>query len=176
MKLKVLFLILGFFSFQYSVSAEEILYKNIMAGCVPDSASITKSSCRTGGHGVFYQGNGGSCRLICSIPVNFPKEQWDGLTLQGKDPDGTGKDYRIQANFKKAKVGSNVGETICSVDTNNPQFPTPVQVTGYAPHGCYKPGFTSFKPNLQTWYWLEVIISRKQGAKEDVEALGFSMY
>lgn len=176
MKLRFYIAILIFFFIHTSVSAEEILYRNIMAACQPDAASIKKSSCRTGGHGVFHQGNGGSCRLICSMPVTFSDEQWDGLTLFGKDPDGTGNKYRIQANWKKADLGSNIGKTLCSVDSNNPPFATPTEVTGYAARGCSKPGFTSFHPNRQTWYWLEVIISRTPGSKEDIEVLGFSIF
>ena len=73
-----------------AVSAEDN-FRMTMTGCQPDSASIQNDTCRSGGHGVFAKRPGATCRLICPMPKTNSSDQWDGLQLMGKDPDGTGR-------------------------------------------------------------------------------------
>jgi hypothetical protein len=148
----------------------EDTYRMTMAGCQPDAASIRNDACRSGGHGVFAKG-GAPCRLICPMPITKSSEQWDGLQLFVKDPDGSGSSYRIQAHFKRADLGSRVSRTMCSVDSN-----ARPSNTGYTVRGCTRPGFTSFPPDASTWYWLEVFITRPAGATQEVEVLGYDVY
>ena len=142
-----------------------------MTGCQPDSASIQNDTCRFGGHGVFAKRAGAVCRLICSIPKTNSNDQWDGLQLFGKDPDGTGSAYRILAHLKRAALGSTVSTTVCTVDSS-----LALSSTGYVARGCTRPGFSSFRPDAATWYWLEVIIRRAAGAAQEIEVLGYDIF
>jgi hypothetical protein len=153
------------------VAAAEDNFRMTMTGCQPDSASIQNDTCRAGGHGVFAKRPGSPCRLICPMFKTNSSDQWDGLQLSGKDPDGTGSAYRIVAHLRKAPVGSTVSTILCSVDSN-----TGHSSTGYVARGCTRPGFTSFRPDAGTWYWLEVIISRAVGAIQEVEVLGYDIF
>jgi hypothetical protein len=139
-----------------------------MTGCQADSASIRNDSCRSGGHGVFAKRAGATCRMICAMPKTKSSDQWDGLQLMGKDPDGTGLNYRIRANWKRTSLGSTVATTLCSVDSNRSSS------TGYVAHGC-RP-FRSLIPDARSWYWLEVIITRAVGATSEIEVLGYDIF
>jgi hypothetical protein len=156
---------------QVAAHAAEDNFRMTMNGCQADSASIQNDTCRSGGHGVFAKRAGAVCRLICPMPKTDSSDQWDGLQLFGKDPDGTGGNYRILAHWKRASLGSTVATTICSVDSN-----ASPSITGYTPRGCRRPGFFSFPPDPAVWYWLEVILTRAAGATQEVEVLGYDIF
>jgi hypothetical protein len=146
------------------VMGAEDNFRMTMTGCQPDSASIQNNACRSGGHGVFARA-GTVCRLVCPMPKTNSSDQWDGLQLFGKDPDGTGPAYRILGHWKTAPLGSAVATTLCSVDSN--------AGTGNL---CRRPGFTSFNPEPGRWYWLEVIINRGAAAAQEIEVLGYDIF
>ena len=149
--------------------AAEDNFRMTMTGCQPDSTSIQNDSCRFGGHGVFAKRAGVTCRLVCAMPKTNSGDQWDGLQLFGKDPDGTGRNYRIFARWKKASLGSTVATTLCSVDSNlSPSS------TGYVARGCHP--FSSLIPDSRSWYWLEVLITRAIGTTQEIEVLGYDIF
>ena len=151
-----------------SVQGAEDNFRMNMTGCQPDSASIRNDSCRFGGHGVFAKRAGATCRMICAMPKTNSSDQWDGLQLMGKDPDGKGLNYRIFAKWKKTSLGSTVATTLCSVDSNRSSS------TGYVAHGCHP--FRSLIPDAKSWYWLEVFITRAAGATAEIEVLGYDIF
>jgi hypothetical protein len=151
------------------IQGAEDNFRMTMTGCQADSASIQNDTCRFGGHGVFAKRAGAVCRLICAMPKTNSGDQWDGLQLFGKDPDGTGLNYRILARWKRSSLGSTSATTLCSVDSNRGP-----SVIGYAARGCAP--FSSFIPDGRTWYWLEVFITRAAGATQEIEVLGYDIF
>jgi len=155
--------------FPVRIQGAEDHFKMTMTGCQADSASIQNDTCRFGGHGVFAKRAGATCRLICPMPKTNSRDQWDGVQLFGKDPDGAGLQYRILARWKRAPLGSTAATTLCSVDSNRAP-----SSTGYVARGCAP--FSSIVPDPRTWYWLEVLITRAAGATQEIEALGYDIF
>src|SRR5262245_50013488 len=85
--------VLATFLLLHGAAQAEDNFRMTMTGCQADSASIQNDTCRSGGHGVFAKRAGATCRLICPMPKTNPADQWDGLQLFGKDPDGAGAEY-----------------------------------------------------------------------------------
>lgn len=148
--------------------------------CVPDHKAIQEGLYENRGVGVGFQpGAYGTIRLTCALPmdqwqdgswgapVGASYKNWHKLVISYKDEDEGSSTY-LNVKLRYAHFSSPaVAQTWANI---TPAFPP---TSGYG--STIEVDIKDLNPGLASYWWFEVTITRKEGAKGDVEFLGIAI-
>lgn len=126
----------------------------IGGACVPDSDTIRTGVHETAGFGVRFGGSAiGTIRLICTADLE-DLNKIGGIVMNFIDEDGMGAGARVRAHLRRAAIGTNIGITVGSCDSNTSNNMGP-QVLW-----CKFP--SKHTRVVKKYYWFEIVIERSR--------------